>query len=1271
MKRKRNTMNRFNAHTFVAVAAVALGLITQNVFGQLAPTGSPSTAQPSVGLQDSTANPAGSATTRPAAIDPKAQAAQFVKLGREALNAGNAQQAAHWANQAKTLNAVFDANEDTPEKLMMDIQSSAGLVSAPVSPAVGATAVKMNTTDARQIGKRNLLIINARVALANGDVARAAKLANEAGEMGIPYNASDDTHENVLKHIQNFTETLKKRQSEGETESVRRLMAKSLIEQAQTLLGWGKLETAAQLAAAAAQLNVPYNQYEVQPKDLLARIENAKNQQLARQNPAVQQNAALAQVRELTAQARAQMNAGNTAQAVTLANQAVAMNVPEAAFAQGEDRPSLVLNDLRMAGVAGNSTVAQVAGMEGTTPAAAQPAVYSTGNDPTQNIQVQALDSAAPASIGYTLLQQAQAALQQGNREQAGQIVLQAEQYRSELDPASAQRLTDMQTMLNAPAATESLTSPAPASAGTPSVGTLPSDANALFGQLVSEFETTVKKSRALREEDPKAALTLLADFQKKVEDAPLADAHKEMLVRKVKNDIVELKGYIEDNRASIELNSSNAASQEKLDARQERYATREEKLKEMTDEFNQLIAENRYAEAEVVGKRMHELYPNEPIAVQLDTMGKMLNRQHLNEKIRDDKERGVVGAFLAVDEASIPQNEDLKYSENWSDLTKRRAKYGQQETRYSERELEIQKRLTTPIQARFANQPLSSVMDQLAQMAGITIHLAPDGLAEQNIQPSQPVTLTTQGEIPLNSALNLILEPLNLDFTIRNDVLMITSKAKKDTDVYAVTYQVADLVIPIPNFQPSSNMGLEGALRSAISTANSNNPWMSAMAPEVVSASRNNAAPVDANAAPGAMGQVSVPMGGAGSPVVGGGSAGFGSPAAGNAGGASQEDFDKLIELITNTVTPDSWVDNGGAGTISSFAVNMSLVVSQTQEVHEQIANLLEQLRRLQDLQITIEVRFISLSDSFYERIGVDFNLNFKAKNSSAFTSTGDVTHSTVTGRNDVTGTGDFAPAAQDIAIRQGSSSLALPMYGDYDSSANAGATLGFAILSDVEAYLFMEAAQSTERSNVLQAPKVTLFNGQQALVQDVTDTPFVVSVIPVVGDFAAALQPVIVVLSEGSFMTVQAVASADRRYVRLTVVPFFSQIGDVSTFTFTGSTSTSKDTSGGDDKGQNKDESTSGSTSGTTVQLPEYSYVTVTTTVSVPDGGTILLGGIKRLSEGRNEKGVPILNKIPFINRLFKNSGIGRETTSLMMMVTPRIIIQEEEEERLGVAP
>ena len=85
--------------------------------------------------------------------------------------------------------------------------------------------------------------------------------------------------------------------------------------------------------------------------------------------------------------------------------------------------------------------------------------------------------------------------------------------------------------------------------------------------------------------------------------------------------------------------------------------------------------------------------------------------------------------------------------------------------------------------------------------------------------------------------------------------------------------------------------------------------------------------------------------------------------------------------------------------------------------------------------------------------------------------------------------------------------------------------------------------------------------------------------------------------------------------------------------------------------------------------MQLPTFAFTTVTTTVSVPDGGTVLLGGIKRLREGRTERGVPILNKVPYVSRLFKNVGIGREAQSLMMMVTPRIIIQEEEEQKLGI--
>jgi hypothetical protein len=83
-------------------------------------------------------------------------------------------------------------------------------------------------------------------------------------------------------------------------------------------------------------------------------------------------------------------------------------------------------------------------------------------------------------------------------------------------------------------------------------------------------------------------------------------------------------------------------------------------------------------------------------------------------------------------------------------------------------------------------------------------------------------------------------------------------------------------------------------------------------------------------------------------------------------------------------------------------------------------------------------------------------------------------------------------------------------------------------------------------------------------------------------------------------------------------------------------------------------------------TVQLPTFNATTVQTTVSVPDGGTGLLGGISRASEGSVTRGVPMLGKIPGASRLFKNRGIGRDVGLSQMTVTPRIIILEEEELR-----
>jgi type II secretory pathway component GspD/PulD (secretin) len=221
----------------------------------------------------------------------------------------------------------------------------------------------------------------------------------------------------------------------------------------------------------------------------------------------------------------------------------------------------------------------------------------------------------------------------------------------------------------------------------------------------------------------------------------------------------------------------------------------------------------------------------------------------------------------------------------------------------------------------------------------------------------------------------------------------------------------------------------------------------------------------------------------------------------------------------------------------------------------------------------------------------------------------------------------------------------------------SGAGATFGIAFLSDLEVYLFLTAAQGDTRSNVLQAPKVTTFNGAAATIFNNIVQYYIQSLTPIVGPGAVAYSPTIGLIPSGVTLTVTPVVSADRRYVRMTLTPFFNALNNLQTFTFPGGAVGGSGLGGGAAVIQ------------TTVQLPNTTTTTITTTVTVPDGGTVLLGGVKLLNEQRTEFGVPVVSKLPFLDRLFRNVGIGRTTNSVMLMVTPRIIILEEEEEKLGI--
>ncbi len=243
------------------------------------------------------------------------------------------------------------------------------------------------------------------------------------------------------------------------------------------------------------------------------------------------------------------------------------------------------------------------------------------------------------------------------------------------------------------------------------------------------------------------------------------------------------------------------------------------------------------------------------------------------------------------------------------------------------------------------------------------------------------------------------------------------------------------------------------------------------------------------------------------------------------------------LKSLIVQTLAPTSWRQNGGRGLIDYAPLSMALVVHQTPAVHAEVAELLASLRRMQDVQVALEVRFVTVSDDFCERVGVN---------------------------------------------------SAAPCLG-CASGPNPGR-----FLNDKQVHHLLEAAQGDRRTNVMQAPKMTLINAQTGTIS--------------LPEFRLTAQPVV---------------SADRRFVRVFLKVDPTEASD-----------------------------------------RQAKLTALQSTVAIPDGGTVLLGGLKTVTETRTECGSPVLSKIPCVNRLFKKVGDGRGTESLLVMVTPRVIVQEAEE-------
>ena len=73
---------------------------------------------------------------------------------------------------------------------------------------------------------------------------------------------------------------------------------------------------------------------------------------------------------------------------------------------------------------------------------------------------------------------------------------------------------------------------------------------------------------------------------------------------------------------------------------------------------------------------------------------------------------------------------------------------------------------------------------------------------------------------------------------------------------------------------------------------------------------------------------------------------------------------FGPLITSITTQVAPTTWTANGGTGALESFPTNLSLVISQTDDVHKDIAKYLKEKRHALDNAVPLTELFVQTQD-------------------------------------------------------------------------------------------------------------------------------------------------------------------------------------------------------------------------------------------------------------------------------------------------------------------
>jgi type II secretory pathway component GspD/PulD (secretin) len=671
-----------------------------------------------------------------------------------------------------------------------------------------------------------------------------------------------------------------------------------------------------------------------------------------------------------------------------------------------------------------------------------------------------------------------------------------------------------------------------------------------------------------------------------------------------------EIKNAIEDTKklkAASDLTARNQAARDAYRKVKEEEAKRRladiEKKNAILKAAMEAFEAEQYDRAEALLTDYCAENPNDSNARQLmNTANRAKHQKVSDDTLRTERERFRQWK-LDMDETTIPYHRILTWPDqaHWNRITELRKDAGviSEPVADSPETAATKNKLRTDrINFAFQGATFMDVVNFINSAKQMNV------VVDQAVQPeleSVPITLNLQ-DVTIETALKQLTKlGGNLTYVVQGSVVMITkadSAMARPTPIIQV-HAIGDLTVPLTNFiAPDLNLLPSKAEESE------DNPKF------------------------GKSSEGIPPFGGA----------------------------DKVTELIQkNVATEDYWTSEGVS--IAAHGEDKLLVIASP-DVQRSVSNFLNDLRAFSGLVVTIETRFLSVTDNFLRDVGVDI-LGLGGATPGRLALLDDVTN----------GLDDMASAGFD------NGGIGLPANasghpssgaffnnnsdGDYRGRTEnifdrafsskitniGGAVVQWTLVDDTDLTMILSAVEKTQEGRVLQAPSVTVFNTQRANITLINQLSFIQDFDVEVAQTAFIADPIVGVIQDGLVLDVLPTVSHDRKYITMQLKPTIATLTrPIPTFTT----------------------SLGAFTTPVTIQIPELKVQRAATTVRVPDGGTVLLGGLKNINLADLKSGTPWISSVPFASFFLGRRASAKEMDNLMVICTATITDLREQEDK-----